>query len=251
MNSDKTYLELLLFMRHNPKVRQHNVVGRSHSSVMTVLKGEFEYTFKGGAFYASKGETVFLPYSSDYTYRVTSEECEILQIVFDICDQNGAVALCEAPFKIADTSICEIMERLVEDGSLPLSKPTFKTVSDMYRILSLLFDKCTDKRTALQIYPALKYIEEYYTEKIAVEHLARLCALSQSQLRRLFNIETGMSPIEYKNALRIKAACDMLKFSSQNISEISAVLGFENPYIFSKLFKKYNEVSPMKYRKIK
>lgn len=249
MNAEKTHLEFFLFMRHVPKIRVHTVKNRKYSSVMTVVKGGFEYSYNGGGFTLNEGETVFLPYNSNYSYKTVGEECVILQIVFNICDEQGIIQLCEDPVKSSDTKIAEAMERIVSAGIVPGGSSAFKVTADVYRVLSLFFDKFGDNRESLQIYPALRFIEQNYCEKISVEHLAKLCVLSQSQLRRLFNSETGMSPIEYKNSLRIKAACDMLTFSSQNISEISQALGFENPYIFSRLFKKYMNTSPLRYRK--
>jgi len=141
------------------------------------------------------------------------------------------------------------MKDIVNRGGALGSVNLFKLTSDVYSVLSLFFERVRDTREKLQIYPALKLIEEGYNEQIPVSLLAEASALSQSQLRRLFNKEIGMSPVEYKNRLRIKKAADMLLYSGQTIAEISQNLGFKNPYVFSRVFKQSMGISPSEYRK--
>ena len=214
-----------------------------------MLEGEIKYTFNGRSVIVGKGESIVLPHNATYSYLIEPGKTSILQIEFDICDESGKVQLADHPVKNDDPKIVEIMERLVSKGVLPGQKEIFSLTSYVYRILGIFFDKPIDSRESFKIYPALKYLEAHYTEKIVVEQLAKLCLLGQSQFRRVFKKEIGMSPIEYKNSLRIKAACDLLSFSSQNVSEISETLGFENPYVFSKTFKKYMNISPLRYKK--
>ncbi len=112
----------------------------------------------------------------------------------------------------------------------------------------LFFERVRDSREELQIYPALRLLEEHYNEQVSVNRLAEACALSQSQLRRLFQKETGTSPVDYKNHLRIKKAADMLLYSQATVAEISQSLGFKNPFVFSRVFKQLKGVSPKEYR---
>ena len=98
-----------------------------------------------------------------------------------------------------------------------------------------------------KIKPAVEYINNNYTQKVYTAHLAELCFLSESQMRRIFHSEFGMSPIEYKNNLCIKQACNMLKFTNSSISEIAREVGFGNLCFFSQTFKKITGVSPKQY----
>ncbi len=58
-----------------------------------------------------------------------------------------------------------------------------------------------------------------------------------------------MSPVEYKNHLRIKKATDMLLYSRATVAEISQVTGFKKSFVFSRVFKQFKGVSPSEYRK--
>jgi len=246
---EKTYLDFKTFLKHDIQHKRHSVKARTVSSIMTIEKGAFLYEFEGGGFELKAGESVFLPLGSSYSYKVTTKECTCYQIMFNICDETEPLRLADFPVKTTDIKVASLMKDIVNRGGALGSVNLFKLTSDVYSVLSLFFERVRDTREKLQIYPALKLIEEGYNEQIPVSLLAEASALSQSQLRRLFNKEIGMSPVEYKNRLRIKKAADMLLYSGQTIAEISQTLGFKNPYVFSRVFKQSMGISPSEYRK--
>jgi AraC-like DNA-binding protein len=245
----KTYLDFKTFLKHDLQYKRWTVKVRTVSSIMTVEKGAFLYEFDGGGFELKEGETVFLPIGSSYSYKVTTKECLCHQIMFNICDENGALRLADQPVKASDSKVAELMKSIVRQGSGFGSVNQFKLTADVYSVLSLIFERVRDVREELQIYPALKMLEEHYNEQVSVGRLAEACALSESQLRRLFLKETGMSPVEYKNHLRIKKATDMLLYSRATVAEISQATGFKNSFVFSRVFKQFKGVSPSEYRK--
>ncbi|MGE7057069.1 helix-turn-helix domain-containing protein, partial [Paenibacillus glucanolyticus] len=63
-----------------------------------------------------------------------------------------------------------------------------------------------------------------------------------------FKEATGYSPIDYYLRLKIQLACQHLDLTGQSIKEISHRLGFQDPYYFSRLFKKIMGKSPSDYR---
>ena len=246
---DKTFLDFKTFLKHDLKYKRWTVKVRTVSSIMTVEKGTFLYEFDGGGFELKEGESVFLPIGSSYSYKLTTKECLCHQIMFNICDETGVVKLADQPIKTVNSRVAELMKEIVRQGSGFGSVNQFKLTADVYSVLSLFFERVRDSCEELQIYPALRLLEEHYNEQLSVGRLAEACALSQSQLRRLFQNETGMSPVEYKNHLRIKKAADMLLYSQATVAEISQSLGFKNPFVFSRVFKQFKGVSPSEYRK--
>jgi AraC-like DNA-binding protein len=246
---EKTFLDFKTFLKHDLKYKRWTVKVRTVSSIMTVEKGTFLYEFDGGGFELKEGETVFLPIGSSYSYKVTTKECLCHQMMFNICDETGVVKLADRPIKTADSRVAELMKEIVRHGSGCGAVNQFKLTANVYAVLSLFFERVRDFREGLKIYPALKMLEEHYNEQLSVGRLAEACALSPSQLRRVFQKETGMSPVEYKNHLRIKKAADMLLYSQATVAEISQLLGFNNPFVFSRVFKQFKGVSPSEYRK--
>ena len=64
------------------------------------------------------------------------------------------------------------------------------------------------------------------------------------QMRRYY----GMTPTQYVNELRLRAAGELLAASDDHILDISVSLGFENPSYFAQLFKKKYGVPPTAFR---
>ncbi len=73
--------------------------------------------------------------------------------------------------------------------------------------------------------------------------------LSPVYISKIFKEKTGDSPINYLIRVRLSKAREMLTEGRGSIRSISAMVGYDDVYHFSKLFKKHYGVSPMYYRK--
>lgn len=104
-----------------------------------------------------------------------------------------------------------------------------------------------DEKTKLS--KSIKHINTYYTTDLNVPDLAAMEFLSVSRYSVLFNKIMHTSPYQYIINLRLNAACEMLRDSTLNITQIAELLGFQNCFFFSKLFKKHIGISPIQYRK--
>jgi len=84
--------------------------------------------------------------------------------------------------------------------------------------------------------------------KLAAEEMASRNRLSVSHFSSLFRKSTGMPPIDYFIHLKMQKACQLLYFGSNPVKGIAMELGYDNPYYFSRLFKKHIGTSPKEYR---
>ncbi|MBB5635168.1 AraC-like DNA-binding protein [Pedobacter cryoconitis] len=85
-------------------------------------------------------------------------------------------------------------------------------------------------------------------KKLVVEDMANLHKLSCSHFSSLFRKATGMPPIDYFIHLKMQKACQLLYTNKAKIKEVAMDLGYEDPYYFSRLFKKYMGLSPEQYK---
>lgn len=100
-----------------------------------------------------------------------------------------------------------------------------------------------------EIDKAAAYFNEHYNEQINIDEYARKNNMSTSGFIRNFKICTGSTPMQYILSKRIYNAEILLKNPGCNISEISRIIGYENPLYFSRAFKKVKGISPTAYRK--
>lgn len=82
------------------------------------------------------------------------------------------------------------------------------------------------------------------------ELAAATSGLSLFHFARRFRDATGMSPIQYFIHLRMEQACRLLDSSDAPVHRIARQLGYDDPYYFSRLFRKVIGVAPSDYRRL-
>lgn len=111
-------------------------------------------------------------------------------------------------------------------------------------------------RTALdahnrKIKAGLNYLENNFCSDFAIEELAEMCCLSVGSFRRSFSECMGMSPVEYRNKLRIQKAVLLLKTGQYTVGEAAEMVGIKDIGYFGKLFKRYTSVTPGRIKEYK
>ena len=94
----------------------------------------------------------------------------------------------------------------------------------------------------------IEYIERNLNEDISLKKLSSISSMSTTSLYRFFKRELGMSPIEFILKEKVKCAKKLLKNPGIQINEVCYLSGFENANYFSRLFKKYEGITPKQYQ---
>jgi transcriptional regulator GlxA family with amidase domain len=95
---------------------------------------------------------------------------------------------------------------------------------------------------------AQDYIEKNYHEKITVDELASMFAISRRNLERRFKKVTYNSVVEYIQRVRIEAAKMSLERNRDNVNEAMYKVGYNDTKAFRTTFKKITGLSPLEYR---
>ncbi len=103
-------------------------------------------------------------------------------------------------------------------------------------------------RQDVAVMKATHFIEENYQLDLDVEMLCHHVNYSRSYLSRLFKAETGMTIPEYISTIRVARAKHLLTESQIPMREVAASVGINDPFYFSKIFKKHTGISPSEYR---
>lgn len=93
------------------------------------------------------------------------------------------------------------------------------------------------------------FIKENYTEPISVTDIANSANISRRDCFRKFRDSVGITPLDYLDSVRIKAAVLLLSESDKTVTEIGLDCGFESGSYFSAKFKKAMGISPTEYKK--
>ena len=93
-----------------------------------------------------------------------------------------------------------------------------------------------------------QYIEQNYFKKITVEAISSVFYLNKNYIRTVFIERYGISPKQYIQKMRMERAAFLLRSTDENIMLIAISVGYDDPLLFSKMFKRYFGVSPSGYR---
>ena len=93
-----------------------------------------------------------------------------------------------------------------------------------------------------------QFIAERYAEDIRLGDLALVMHLSPSYLSTRFRKDTGTSFSEYLIRFRLEKAKELLRSGTDSCRQVAENVGYSDYAHFSKLFKKYEGLSPMEYR---
>lgn len=225
--------------------------GRIYNGFLLIISGECVYEWEGGRAPIAAGSLIYLPKGSRHAAYAVERSIEFYRINFSLTDAEDGeeVVFSDTPLPITDDAphrITELCEELCRLTLLP--DAGLKSYALIAELLDYTYH-AKGRVSESRISAAIEYVDNHATEEISVSLLADLSFLSEAHLFRLFKSQLGMSPIEYKNAIRIKKAESLLADRELSIAEIADLLGFENACYFSRIFKSRTGRSPIAYRK--
>lgn len=104
------------------------------------------------------------------------------------------------------------------------------------------------KRNEEIIQRITEYIRHNIDGNLSLDEIAKYCYLNPSYLSRIFKQSTGQNLSDYVSRYRIETAKKLLLTTQLKINEIAEKIGYQTPHSFTRLFKKYEEITPIEYR---
>lgn len=92
------------------------------------------------------------------------------------------------------------------------------------------------------------FIKENIATELELEKVAGNFGLSVYYFSRTFKEVTGTNFSDYINKCRIDIAKELLSTGEMNVKEVCFKVGYNDPNYFSKVFKKYEGISPINYK---
>lgn len=224
--------------------------GRVDYHIVYLLEGTMEAEYQGTVHTLKAGDFVFYPPTIPHRYRDFSETKRVWvhftgQAIPEIMQESQ---LKGGIYHLSPSS--QLKNLFLELVAVHNSAPEVSTEKPiMLSILYQLGQHCIRRSDDThQIDQCATYLAEHYDAPLSVQNLAEMCCLSQSRFLFLFKERFGMPPKEYQTRLRIQSGKLLLSTTKLTISDISTMVGYEDPLYFSRIFKKYTGMSPRSYR---
>lgn len=104
------------------------------------------------------------------------------------------------------------------------------------------------RRTAY-VKQAEDYFRMNYARSIGIADAAAHVGLDRSYFSEIFRMETGIPPRDFLIGLRMEKACRFMQNPALSIADIARSVGYEDPLLFSKIFRKHQGLSPSQFKK--
>lgn len=233
---------------------RHNFVPcRKNHGFILRKSGHTRYSFEGFRIDLNPGEVIFLPKGAKYEFSVLTEDpCEYFIISFEgeITDATVASYSFDG-FQEAE----EFINDLPSLWSFGGKAEKYKCYAVFYNFLCYLEglrnQTYIDKGKFNIISPAVSYMKAHiYDCELNIETLHKLCGISGTYFRYIFESHYGVSPLKYISSKRLSHAKAVIDSGDYNsICEIAEAVGYSDPLYFSRAFKKKYGISPKQYAK--
>jgi AraC-like DNA-binding protein len=95
---------------------------------------------------------------------------------------------------------------------------------------------------------ARAYMRDHLGEEISVNDVARRVGVSVSRMHAIFKEESGLTPNDYLQRLRVETAQQLLGSSQTPVTQIALDVGFSSSQYFATCFRKYTGMTPRQFR---
>ena len=215
--------------------------GREKHGFIYVVDGAIIDTFCNSTtktLCAEKGELVFIPQGSIYTGIYTQNNTKVQIVQFELISGSLPEYLSK-PTKINLPNAQEFMEAFFRPLTNRMSSHPFFYLSCLYELLWKIDERYIEvPKKYRKLQPALSEILEFWHENRKISYYAKLCNISEAHFRKLFREYIGMSPVDYRNDIRLSNARNKLQSGEFSVSEAAYESGFSNLSFFTRLYKK-------------
>ncbi len=123
----------------------------------------------------------------------------------------------------------------------------FKEITQRLISLASLVQEGRNNQVKTIIRQAKDIIDHQFTQVVNLEDISHTIGISPFYFSRLFREEIGVSFSEYVTKLRMDKALSLLA-QGVSVKECCFSIGYNDPNYFSRIFRKYYEMTPTEYR---
>lgn len=192
----------------------------------------------------------------------TREYDKLLQSAYEMVEEGVRQHATASQIKYLCTDILNTWVRAVEterkDFNVPFYAGWFErvnacmTVEEVKRCFrefhGLLYESARPDERSRKLTDVLAYIHDHYDEELSIEQFAASMNMSVGHFSRIFKEEVGEKYVEYIAKYRLAKAKELLLQTDLKMDDIAAKVGYWGRNSFIRMFRKYEGITPAKYR---
>jgi AraC family transcriptional regulator of arabinose operon len=238
-----------------PGIRQHYIIHYVHSGKGTMRIGEQTHTItKGQGFLICPDSIVY--YKADdedpWTYTWVGFQGLYAKAYLDRAQLSHTQPVFDSMGNLWFEGFLDEMvqaQKITRNSDVGLQSIMYRFFAELIISTPEMNEVPTPTHSKeAYIRKAIEYLEIHYSQKISVLNIAQYVGLDRTYLSSLFKEKLGLSLQIYLLQYRMNRAKELFKNQDLTIGDISRSVGYTDPLLFSKMFKKINRVSPKSYR---
>ncbi len=239
----------------DPKRFVCTVGQKVYDRLFYVTKGCFHIRNKNGnELTVSPGMILYLPTDVEYeSYWDEQTEGGYITFHFVLTDANGRpLRLSDEVEPVAEDKTGELYKWFNSAYEAYMRYEKFVEImlqSYFYSIIHTIVrqlerKKLKEENDSRIIYKAMIHLNGHYMSDVTTEQLAAMCNLSIATFRRVFKKYNHMSPLRYKNRLKLLRAKEMLQSGLYTVTEVSDLMNCTDLSHFNKLYRSEFGINP-------
>lgn len=237
--------------------------GRLDYQLLYIVSGKGHFYFHGEDRVVYAGRMVLIQPRQEQRYEYFGEDKpEVYWVHFTGSDVKNILRSYNIPmddpifYSGASSTYSYLFKEMIHE--LQSCKTGYEDLLTMYlRQIFLLVQRTRqEERPTVSTYIqeemefARRYFNEHYNEPISIQEYAESRNMSVCYFQRNFKQIVKHTPMQYLLTIRVNNAASLLETTDYSMAEIAAIVGYEDPLYFSRLFRKIKGVSPRDYRNL-
>lgn len=240
------------------------------AGILTMISGTGQFRINAETLTLAPSGYLIIDHQSQLSIRLPRAEAQPLFLFFRADTVREALAKQQAEFTWLERAhpmnavLKERLEWLVRLGNSCSSFSALKADSMIREILLDLTRQAraaevtaerlavSRRSTRIELFKRLSYAREWihanYGSPLPLESMAEKAQLNRQHFLRMFRDCFGSTPHQYLMEVRLTAACELLARTTESVTAICRMTGFESPPSFSSLFRSRFGASPKAYR---
>ena len=250
-------------LKNTKKLPTWRPKGRLDYQLLYIVSGKTHFFFNGKERIVTAGHMVLIPPRKEQRYDYFgAEKPEVYWVHFTGSEVKNILRKYEIPmddpvfYSGASSTYAYLFKEMIHE--LQTCRTGFEELLTMYlRQIFLLVQRTRqEQRPTVSTYIqeemeyARRYFNEHYNEPISIQDYAESRNMSVCYFQRNFKQIVNHTPMQYLLTIRVNNATSLLETTDYSMAEIAAIVGYEDPLYFSRLFRKLKGVSPSEYRKL-
>ncbi len=231
---------------------------RKNYGFVYCIDGQADYVFSNGErCTVSRGQVIFLAPTAAYSIK-TKKDFLHYTVNFELHKKSSELSFLDGEFCHLDTDNSEIYRHIFKNLIMHWQNKhscfEMRAFACLYEIIAHFGSEICEQKynanTHKRMLPAKEYIDKNFLSQFDLNVLANLTNMSTTNFRREWTKLYGISPMQYRDEMRLNYAKEYLLSGYYTVGEVSSKCGFSDVNYFIRFFKKHTGISPRKFTKL-